>query len=915
MNNEVFLSRFTPSLMSPEVLEQIFVQRGDLAEHLVEIVRNSVLTPAKHHKLVLGPRGIGKTHLLSLVRHRIAGQEDLQDRIRIAWLREEEWGVSSFLDLLHRILRTLSDTYEDEDLQAQTEKLFSVSTRVAERRAGELLRSFLGGRTLVLLTENLDDLFDGLGKKEQHRFRAYLQEEASWTIVATAQGLFAGVQLHESPFYGFFETHHLQELSVDDAARLVMNIARLSNNEDLAGFVQTPDGRARIRAIHHLAGGNHRIYVILSEFLTRESLDELVDPFLKAMDDLTPYYQARMAQLSSQQRKIIDFLCDTRGAVPVKQIANRCFMTPQTASSQLKDLRDKGYVRSTPIGRDAYYELTEPLMRIALEVKKQRESPVRLFLDFLRYWYSPDELVERLAHAQAHSLLERDYLQQVLQDSSNPGDDNWISDSVAKFEQQLATKEYAAALMTAEHLVELRSDASNWCRMGRCLIHLDRYGEAVDACDRALAADQTDTGAWFWRITALTKLRRVEEALTTIEQAVLVEGWSDELKGTLYLFRGILLVKLNRLHDAMDSFYRGVQLTPDVSKSRRERGKLLQLLGRHEEAAAIFERMIEDNSMETQDWGSYALTLEKLERYEESVASFDRQLASETDAHEAWVNRGRVLRTVGRHYEAIESFNRATQLRPDDSTALLEMGYTYNLLGEVEQALEAFQAAYQRKPDHNQVRLTVIRQLLALSRNGEALHLIGSPDVTDPEQHLLLFVKAWACWGLNQEDEGVAILSSLLEIGSAATANRAMVAALLFDLTRFRGDEHARRHRAILLIEVYRKYDAASQLGAGLVAAIPILFAGDSNRKAAVQWVAMWKNVAGSFPELQMPLRLLEAAVEYRETSDERVLLALPVEEREILQGILKDIPAIPEVRERRRSYAGSRKRTPRRKR
>jgi hypothetical protein len=80
-------------------------------------------------------------------------------------------------------------------------------------------------------------------------------------------------------------------------------------NLELASFIQTPTGRSRIDAVHFLAGGNPRIYVIFSEFLaSRESLDELASAFMAMLDDLTPYYQERMKNLSPQQRKIVDIL-------------------------------------------------------------------------------------------------------------------------------------------------------------------------------------------------------------------------------------------------------------------------------------------------------------------------------------------------------------------------------------------------------------------------------------------------------------------------------------------------------------------------------------------------------------------------------------------------------------------------------
>ena len=81
-------------------------------------------------------------------------------------------------------------------------------------------------------------------------------------------------------------------------------------DQELASFVKTPAGHARIRAVGHLAGGNHRVYAILSHLLTRQSLDDLVEPFMGMVDELTPYYQSRMADLSPQQCKIVEVLCD-----------------------------------------------------------------------------------------------------------------------------------------------------------------------------------------------------------------------------------------------------------------------------------------------------------------------------------------------------------------------------------------------------------------------------------------------------------------------------------------------------------------------------------------------------------------------------------------------------------------------------
>ena len=519
MSADLFLSRFTPSMMSPEVLEKVFVQRGDLANRMVEVARESILTPAKHHTLVVGPRGTGKTHLLSLVHNRIAAMDDLADRVRIAWLREEEWGVASFLDFLYRILRALAARYEDEGLGEATERLFSMPLKTAERRAADLLRELTEGKTLLLIAENLDSVFSGLGKKGQQRLRAHLQEEEAWTIVGSSQALFGGVSLYDSPFYGFFDIHHLEELTVEDAARLVQNVAELNQNAELADYVQSEEGRARIRAVHHLAGGNHRVYMILSEFLTRESLDQLVDPFLRMMDDLTPYYQARMEQLSPQQRKIIDLLCNVHGAVPVKEIARRCFITSQTASSQLKDLRDRGFVESTPVGRDAFYELAEPLMRLALEVKGQRDGFVRLFVDFLRHWYAREELVGLLDLAPLEATLERMYLQSALSTEVTRDPPRPVHALDAQAASLEAEGRWRKLLRVAKELVRERGGVADWTTLANAHYGVGQYAEALDALDRAFDIDSAYPPALYGRMIVLAALARWEDLLTFVKSA------------------------------------------------------------------------------------------------------------------------------------------------------------------------------------------------------------------------------------------------------------------------------------------------------------------------------------------------------------------------------------------------------------
>jgi tetratricopeptide (TPR) repeat protein len=1019
------VSRFTPSLMKHEDLEEIFVQRHKLAQNIVELIRNSVITPSKHHTLLVGPRGIGKTHLVSLVYHRIHEMDDLDDCLLIAWLREEEWGITSFLDLLLRIFRALQEESHGRGTtcRAPTERmeaLYQLPPDAAERAGAELLKEVIGNRTLLLLMENLDDIFAGLGDEGQKRLRAFLQENACCTILATSQSLFNGVKRQTSPFYGFFRIHHLEDLTSEDATQLLANIARLEGDRKLESFIQMPTGRDRIRAVHHLAGGSHRVYVIFSEFLTCKSLDELVEPFMRMLDDLTPYYQARMQWLSPQQRKIIEFLCDRRHPVPVKEIAQRCFMTHQTASGQLKDLRQKGYVTSEGIGRESYYELREVLMRFCLEVKKQRGETIQLFVDFLRLWYSKQELQERLDRLSSVEMLQapslerecvfealKEMIHDSLQQESKVSD---ISDTVeAKAEDaaslldedpRVATyweeywayyeqNDWLAALSIAKKLVEIRGQVSEWFQQGNCLDELMRYEEAIASYVQAIQIKPNLYEAWYNRGVALSNLGQLEEAIASYDKAIKCKPDAPDAWYNL----GVALGKLGRLEEAIASYNKAVQLKPDAldawynrsyallnlgqleaaiasfdkaialepndHSAWNNRGYALRKLGRSEEAIASFDKAIELKPDAPDAWYNLGIALGKLAQLEQAIASFDKAIELKPDYAFAWIIRGIALYCLGQLEQAIASYDKAIELKPDYASAWYNRGIALSSLGELEQAIASYDKAIELKPDYafawnnRGIALSSLGELeqaiasydkaielkpdhapawynrgSALDDLGQLEQAIASYDKAieiDPndksawlsrgwvldtlgryeealascdkalelgdQSSSVFFNRAIALLGLNRWDEGIVELDNALtrlaqEPGKEADAeDTELIFRNLFNNTH---DAAIWKTRITNLIELYDKHQVISALGQGLVRSIPALMSEMVSDKAAQTWLEVWQELTSDYTQFQIPLRLLNAAVRYRETKgDKRVLLELPIEERNLLKSLL----------------------------
>jgi tetratricopeptide (TPR) repeat protein len=782
---EPFLSRFTPSLMSPEALEAVFVQREPLAQRLVDLIRESVASRSSQHTLLIGPRGIGKSHMVALVYHRLRNDAELRDHLLVAWLREEEWGVGSFLDLLIRILQALRFELGEAGLE-ELSSLYDLAPAEAERRAVELLSRYVGERTLLIIAENLDDIFAGLGSAEQRRLRAFLQEHNRISLLATSQSLFNGVSLQTSPFYGFFRIHHLDELEFQDAVRLLVQIAEFTGKPDLAASLQAPEGRARIRAVHHLAGGNPRVYVVFSQFLTRDSLEELVDPFMRLLDDLTPYYQSRMAWISPQQRKIVDFLCDRRGAVAVKEIARHCFISHQTTSSQLKALKELGYVSSVSAGRESYYELREPLMRLCMEVKRHRGEPIKLFVEFLRSWYSRGELEARLDFAPSGSVADRTYLLKALVSREGEVSDPRIRACLKDYNHLSRKLDFQAALDVAEEIMALEG----WPVQSGIVDQPSKVG--CDVLGLTL------------RAVALLEMGHIEGALADAEEAIRIKP----SEWPAWLVVGVVRRLRGELNESLSAFQQTVDLGGRLGIVWIEGARLYWDLGRTEEALGMYDRALEVDLEDCEAWLGRGFVLVGLSRPKDALEAFDGVLRLDPDAPRAWIGRGLALGVLGCEEEAVESFRRAARVfRPG------------------------------------------IREIDARWHQVIGDRFSETDDLWTPCMDLAMKTLMDFC------------LLSHDQTSLEGSVRKAMVSAM-------------------------READIIPQLSLGLVRSV-LLFLTPEGRERASVWIEAWKKAAVAEPRLQIPVRLMESALKYLETRDERILLEVPIEERRLLEALL----------------------------
>lgn len=423
---------YSPSHSDPAVLHQLTVgkAREKVLERLVASVRVEVGRKTHQHQLLIGPRGSGKTHMLTLVTDELRKDSKLYRRVLPVPLAEEEVAAHPadfFVKILRRLEGVLALT---EGLSAGKRAKVLTSCRDVlhrlrtERDDDHALALGVGAleemaettqRLVVPMVENLDSLLyagPGLSRKSatdsQWALRKALTESKGVMLVASAPSLFGEITSERAPFYKFFRTHTLGELKPTDMLALIRRRieVELSGRQPdraterrlrtlLADFEQRS---AQLRGLLVMTGGVPRFAHLIFDLLVDTDIASAVEMLERFLDAQTPFFQTRLDPrvVPSAELEVLDVMASADGPLPAGEIAAQLRgASPNATATYLKRLRNRGLVRQQGNRRkDIRYDLSEPLFRVWRRFRigrSERERIVNL-AEFVAAMFEPVEL-------------------------------------------------------------------------------------------------------------------------------------------------------------------------------------------------------------------------------------------------------------------------------------------------------------------------------------------------------------------------------------------------------------------------------------------------------------------------------------------------------------------------------------------
>jgi len=631
--------KYRPALTLPEDLKKTLVGRKEILQRLLKTLKEAPKAKGLQHFLLIGPRGAGKTHLLLLIYHTIKG--DIQwpgiSNLNRYWVpvlfAEEEYGVTSLTELLLIALEKIQDETGWSDALEIHTRISKIS--IPAKTECEKILDFLiqkrkkENKRFLLLLDNIHDTLPLFTEEDQGRLRDILMSQDIFMLIGAAPTIFDTVAEYDKPFYNFFEILGLNDISEEEIEELIRRRLKMDGRKKyLEQFEQI---RYRVKAIVHLTGGNPRLVLSLYEIFVEDRMLEVEKSLLNLLDELTPYFQDRMKDIPSQQRKILDAITLLDGPSTPVEISRMSRLPVNIVTAQLAKLKQAGYVRvrKEKGKKIALYDVSDRLFRLwrqmSVEAGRRR---LTIIVKFLEVWFSPEELAER------------------------------IIETVREMKTALTKGEIAKAKEMTEKLYYYQEAAqvpsktfAHWQRVWG-LIGIGNMPEAEAEVERLFKAahkkkDKDLLAQAFWEKAFLSDRKQdMKSVIATLTEYLKLKP----RHANAWYNMGNAYANLKQYEKAIECYNKAVEIKPDMHEALNNIGNAYAGLKQYEKAIECYNKAVEIKPNKHEALNNMGNAYAKLKQYDKSIECYTEAInqASASERGFYLFNRGNALRRANK---------------------------------------------------------------------------------------------------------------------------------------------------------------------------------------------------------------------------------------------------------------------------
>ncbi len=423
---------YTPSRQKVEFLEKTSVGRENLLKDLLASIKEQTQKKTHQHWLLIGPRGIGKSHIIALLNHRVKMTPKLHAKWKPIWIPEEAAGILTLRDFFEKVIRIYIEEFKNEENNKEIENfeeiLESTHQEINDRRALNSMIAFLmdwkkrNQWKILVFLENANRVIGNRIAKslpDEKWLRDLLMNKDLFLLTATSQSFFKQIENKDHPLFELFRIEMIEDFSFDESLELLIKYAEEDERDDLVNQFKIKTNR--IEALHTITGGNPRLLVMLYILIQTSisAIEDLENGFFDLLEELTPYFQSRTAQLNAQEEKVLVAFAEGPELLTPAEVGRKIRMPTNHVTANLKRLQSGGFIKriEKPIkGRKGtLYRLSETIYRYWYQMNSERyRKMAEIFIRFIVLFYTYKEIKKNYTSKIGALKIEKGVLEKEI---------------------------------------------------------------------------------------------------------------------------------------------------------------------------------------------------------------------------------------------------------------------------------------------------------------------------------------------------------------------------------------------------------------------------------------------------------------------------------------------------------------------
>lgn len=267
----------------------------------------------------------------------------------------------------------------------------------------------------------------------------------------------------------------------------------------------------------------------------------------------------------------------------------------------------------------------------------------------------------------------------------------WIDIKNAEFSTIL---QQFQEILVGTYVIEYTSPDQTPSEVRTVLVSVNSPGYVVDKASssynspgRAYSYNDSDLVlAWFAKGTAFHEQGKNNEAIQSLDEAIMIAPQNDPNLAFAWAAKGSTLDALGKYDEAIQAYDEAIMLDPNnpaIANAWNLKGGTLDRQGKYDEAIQASNEALRLDPNLADAWNTKGYALYDLGKYDEAIQACDEAIMLNPTNAQYWSNKGRALIELGKYDDAIQALDEALRLDPNYFEALLNRGLALKSLGRL----------------------------------------------------------------------------------------------------------------------------------------------------------------------------------------------------------------------------------------